>query len=426
VTSLFAALCYAEFAAMVPVAGSAYTYAYATMGELFAWIIGWDLILEYAVASASVAQGWSHYFQSFLALVNQGKAVVPAALSSAPFDYHPDKGFFATGATLDLPAILISLAIMLILVKGVRESARFNAVIVSIKLTVIVLVIGLGASYVVPDNWHPFAPYGLGGVGLFGKTLIGHSAADGSPVGMMAGAALVFYAYIGFDSVSTQAEEARNPKRDIPIALIASLLICTVLYILMAAVLTGMVPFAHIDIAAPVADAFSKVGKPWVAKVVSLGALAGITSVLLVQMLAQPRIFLAMARDGLLPRGFFGAVHPRFKTPWKATILTGFFVAAVGGLVPLNILADMVSIGTLLAFLMVCMAVLLMRRTHPDVPRPFRAPLGWFTPIAGVVSSLTLMLSLPAQNWARLVIWLAIGLCIYFGYGRRHSILSRT
>jgi APA family basic amino acid/polyamine antiporter len=422
ITCIFAALCYAEFASMVPVAGSAYTYAYATLGELFAWIIGWDLILEYAVASATVAHGWSHYFQDFLTFFHIG---LPHAFTNAPFDYNPDTGRLAlTGTMFDLPAIGIALLVTIVLVKGIRESASLNAGIVILKLAIVMFVIVVGARYVNPANWHPFAPFGLTGFSFFGHTVLGQTGPGGQPLGMLAGAAIVFFAYIGFDSISTHAEEARNPSRDVPIGILTSLVLCTILYIAVAAVLTGMVPYNQINIDAPVSDAFRQVGLPWAQLLISVGAIAGITSVLLVMMLSQPRIFLAMARDGLLPPGFFAAVHKRFRTPWKSTILTGVCVATMGAFLPLRILAELVNIGTLLAFVIVCAAVLIMRRTHPEVHRPFRAPLGSVVPVLGILCCLLLMFSLPAENWLRLFIWLVIGLAIYFGYGRRHSRLG--
>jgi len=423
IACVFAALCYAEFASMVPIAGSAYTYAYATLGELFAWIIGWDLILEYAVGSATVAHGWSHYFQDFIGIF---EIKIPHALTRAPFDFNPATGQLATtGTTIDLPAIIITAIITAILVKGIRESATFNATMVITKLTIVLLVIVLGAFYVDPKNWQPFAPYGLTGISFFGKTLLGQTGLGGEPLGMLAGAAVIFFAYIGFDSVSTHAEEARNPRRDVPIGIIASLLICTVLYIAVSAVLTGMVPYDKINIDAPVSNAFKQAGLPWAQFLISLGALAGITSVLLVMMLSQPRVLLAIARDGLLPTGFFGAVHPRFRTPWKSTILTGIFVGSLAAFLPLRILAELVNIGTLLAFVIVCSAVLIMRRTHPDAERPFRAPLVPLVPILGIAFCLLLMFSLPAENWFRLIIWLLIGFVIYFSYGRYHSVMAR-
>ena len=420
---VFAALCYAEFASMIPVAGSAYTYAYATLGEMLAWVIGWDLILEYGVASATVAHGWSQYFQHFLEMFG---VHLPNVLTRAPFDYDPEVGrIFATSTVCDLPAIVIAGIITVILVIGIRESASFNAVMVIVKVAIVLFVIAVGAFYVNPENWRPFAPYGTTGVSLFGHTILGQTGKGGEPLGMLAGAGVVFFAYIGFDSVSTHAEEARNPRRDVPIGIIVSLVFCTILYVAVAAVITGMVPYKDINIDAPVADAFGRVGLPWAQFLVSLGAITGMTSVMLVLMLSQPRVLLAMARDGLLPPGFFGAVHDRFRTPWKSTILTGLFVAAFGGFLPLRILAELVNIGTLLAFVIVCAAVLVMRRTHPEAERPFRAPLVPFVPVAGIATCLLLMFALPWENWGRLALWLLIGFGIYFGYSRRHSCLAR-
>jgi APA family basic amino acid/polyamine antiporter len=421
-TCFFAAMCYAEFASMVPVAGSAYTYAYATLGELFAWIMGWDLILEYAVASATVAHGWSHYFQDFLHFFH---IALPHQFTNAPFDYDLATGHFAvTGTWFDLPAIAIALIVTAILVKGISESASVNTAIVIVKLAIVFFVIVVGALYVRPANWHPFAPFGLSGLSFFGHTVMGQTGPGGQPLGMLAGAAIVFFAYIGFDSISTHAEEARNPSRDVPIGILTSLVLCTFLYIAVAGVVTGMVPYNQINIDAPVSDAFRVVGLPWAELLVSIGAVAGITSVLLVMMLSQPRIFLAMARDGLLPTGFFGAVHERFRTPWKSTILTGLCVAAMGAFLPLRILAELVNIGTLLAFVIVCAAVLIMRRTHPEVHRPFRVPFGPVIPVLGILSCMMLMFSLPVANWVRLAVWLVIGLIIYFSYGIRHSCIT--
>lgn len=426
---IFAALCYAEFASMVPVAGSAYTYAYATLGELLAWIVGWDLVLEYAVASATVAHGWSHYFQDLIQLFGWTMFAPGQALekySNSPIDFDTASGHIVrTIYSFDLPALLISVIITIVLVKGIRESATFNAAMVAVKVAIVFFVIAVGAMYVDPRNWHPFAPFGFGGLTFFGKTVWGQTSSGGEPLGVMAGAATIFFAYIGFDSISTHAEEAKNPKRDVPIGIIASLALCTVLYIAVSAVLTGMVPYNKIAIDAPVSNAFTQVGLPWARYLVSFGALTGITSVLLVMMLSQPRILLAMARDGLLPASFFGAVHERFRTPWKSTILVGIFVSILASFLPLAILADLVNIGTLLAFVIVCGAVLIMRKTNPNAERPFRAPLGMFVPIAGIVICLLLMFSLPKENWYRLVIWLGIGLLIYFGYGRQHSVMAQ-
>jgi basic amino acid/polyamine antiporter, APA family len=420
---VFAALCYAEFASMVPVAGSAYTYAYATMGELMAWIIGWDLVLEYAVVSATVAHGWSHYFQNFIGIFG---LQLPAALTRAPFDFDPATGaFITTGSYTDVTAIIITLVVTAILVKGIRESAGFNAVMVGVKLVVVLFVIVVGIAFVNPDNWTPFAPYGLTGVSFFGKTVLGQTGAGGVPLGMLAGAAIIFFAYIGFDSVSTHSEEAKNPRRDVPIGIIASLLICTVLYVVVSAVLTGMVRYDRINIDAPVADAFRQAGLTWAQFIIGIGAITGMTSVLLVMMLSQPRVFLAMARDGLLPPSFFGAVHPRFRTPWKSTILTGCFVALLAAFLPLRVLAELTNIGTLFAFTMVCAAVLVVRRTNPEFDRPFRAPFVPLTPILGIVFCLMLMFSLPAENWLRLLVWLVIGMVIYFAYGRHNSVMAK-
>jgi APA family basic amino acid/polyamine antiporter len=422
IACVFAALCYAEFASMAPVAGSAYTYAYATLGELFAWIIGWDLILEYAVASMTVAHGWSKNFQDILAIAG---IHLPQALRDAPFNYDPATGsMIATGSWFDLPAMVIAALVTWVLVKGIRESASVNTAIVILKVAVVFFVIIVGAFYVNPDNWRPFAPYGYTGLSFFGQTVAGSTDAGGHPVGVLAGAAIIFFAYIGFDSVSTHAEEAKVPQKDVPFGIIVSLVVCTILYILVAGVLTGMVPTPQINIETPVSDAFRQAGLPWARFLVSAGAVAGITSVLLVMMLSQPRVWLAMARDGLVPPSFFGAVHEKFRTPWKATILTGVLVALGGGLLPLRVLADLTNIGTLFAFVVVCAAVMIMRRKAPDAERPFRAPLGMFTPVAGIVTCLILMFSLAPENWLRLFVWLLIGLGIYFLYSRHHSVMK--
>ena len=429
---VFAALCYAEFASMVPVAGSAYTYAYATLGELFAWIIGWDLILEYAVGSATVAHGWSAHFQEFTPIFGFH---VPKIIATAPVNYCvsvgagcPHTGFVSTGAYFDLPAVLITFILTIVLVKGIKESASFNAIMVAVKLVIVLLVIGIGTYLLITrygtSNWTPFAPYGYTGVSFFGKTIFGKEAAGGEPLGMFAGAAIIFFAYIGFDSVSVHSEEAREPAKDVPIGIIASLIICTILYIAVSAILTGMVPYKEIDINAPVVEAFKRAGLTWMQYLVAFGAMTGITSVLLVMMLSQPRVMLALGRDGLVPNSFFGDVHPKWRTPWKSTILTGLFVASMAGFIPLSILAEMTSIGTLFAFVIVCGAVIVMRRTNPNANRPFRAPLVPLVPILGIATCLLLMFSLPAENWYRLIIWLVIGLVIYFAYGRRHSVMS--
>lgn len=440
---VFAALCYAEFASMAPVAGSAYNYAYATLGELMAWVIGWDLILEYAVASSTVAHGWSKYAQDLLKQFHIDLFVEGGALhrfSDAPFDFNgkaqavektlatgehvlvESGAFFSTGYFFDLPAILITLIVTAILVRGVSESAMTNAIMVAIKISVVLFIIIAGWQFVDPANWTDnFAPYGYGGITLFGQPLFG-----GTDKGMMAGAAGIIFAYLGFDAVSTQAEEAKNPRRDLPIGIIGSLIICTVLYIAVSAVLTGMVPYNKIDVNAPLAVAFQQVGFRSARFIVAVGALAGITSVLLVMMMGQPRIFLAMARDGLMPINFFGAVHPKWQTPYKSTILTGLVVATAASLLPLSILADLTNIGTLFAFALVCASVLILRYVDPDHPRPFRVPFSPVFPALGIILCVALMLSLPSENWMRLVAWLVVGLVIYFSYGYFHSRLRHT
>lgn len=424
IACIFAALCYAEFASMAPVAGSAYTYGYATMGEMFAWIIGWDLMLEYAVSSAAVAHGWSKYFQNLLGMWG---LKIPPAFQDAPFEYDLHTGnFTSTGSLLDLPAALVSMALTVVLVLGIRQSTWANGIMVVVKIAVVLFAIFAGLLYINPENWEPFAPYGYSGVSFFGYTIWGQESAGGKPVGMLAGAAIIFFAYIGFDAVSTHAEEAKKPERDVPIGIITSLVVCTVLYIAMAAVLTGMVPYNQLDKDAPVAEAFASAGLPGAQLLINIGAIAGMTSVMLVTMLSQPRVLLAMARDGLLPEGFFGAVHDKFKTPWKSTILTGLTVAALGSLLPLTVLADLVNIGTLLAFLIVCAAVLIMRRTNPEARRPFRVPFSPLIPLLGIAFCLLLMFSLPLENWLRLAIWLLAGFMIYVFYGRHHSKLGNA
>ncbi len=420
-TCVFAALCYAEFASMVPVAGSAYTYAYATLGELFAWIIGWDLILEYAVGSATVATGWSGYFQSVLAKFN---VHFPDALKEAPWRYDPGTGgLVATESFINLPAVIIVLIVTAVLVKGISESASFNAVMVAIKTSVVLFVIGVGAFFINPENWKPFAPYGWTGISFFGYQVAGQHDASGTPVGMLAGAAIIFFAYIGFDAVSTQTEEAKNPQRDVPIGIIASLLICTFLYIGVVAVLTGMVKYNQLDIHAPVSRAFAQNGIGWAEWIIALAGVAGITSVLLVMMLSAPRVFLAMARDGLVPRKFFAEIHPKFQTPWKSQILISLFVIFLAGFLPIDSLLHLTNIGTLLAFAIVCAAVLVMRKRYPNAERPFRCPWVPLIPVLGIACCLMLMFSLPAANWWRLMAWLAIGFAIYFFYGRHHSVM---
>ena len=413
----FAALCYAELAAMIPVSGSAYTYSYATLGEIVAWIIGWDLILEYAVGNMAVAVGWSGYFVRLcgslvglkfpLWLVNDHTTAsgIVAQGGDALANYSSTTLPTIAGhaVALNLPALLVVAAVTALLIYGIRESARTNTTIVIIKVAVVVFVISFGAFLVHPTNWHPFLPTGIGGV--------------------MSGAAIVFFAFIGFDAVSTTAEETKNPQRNMPIGIIASLIICTVLYVLMAGVITGMRTYTtYLGDPAAVATAFSD--RPWATALISAGALAGITSVLLVFQLGQPRIFMAMARDGLLPE-YFAKIHPRFRTPHITTIWTGVAVGGVAMLTDIGSLADLTNIGTLFAFVLVCLGVIILRRKNADRPRPFRVPFVPLFPILGVLFCGALMLSLPIETWIRFFVWLAIGLCIYFFYGVWHSKLRR-
>jgi basic amino acid/polyamine antiporter, APA family len=447
----FAGLCYAEFAAMIPLAGSAYTYAYATLGELIAWIIGWDLTLEYAMGASTVSSGWSNHFIEFLRIFNlrvplwlaydhwtglrfavdsiarqQVIATHPSVLPGSQEFLHLIDGIkhapsadimarahellaaptiFGVEIGFNLPAFVIALLITTILVIGIQESARFNSGIVVLKVSVVLFVLALGSQYVNPGNWghswSTFAPYGFSGIG--------------------AAAAYIFFAYIGFDAVSTTAQEAKNPQRDLPIAIICSLLVCTVLYIGIAAVLTGMVPWREVNIEAPIARAFLDRNLAWASYIITAGALAGLTSVMLVMLLGQTRVLYAMAKDGLLPRKFFAAIHPKFRTPYKNTILVGLLAAVVGSVTPIDDIGKMVNIGTLLAFVIVCVSILVLRYTQPDRPRPFRTPFVPVVPVLGILFNCYMMYKLGWVNWARLIIWLIIGLAIYFTYGRKHS-----
>ncbi len=447
----FAGLCYAEFAAMIPLAGSAYTYAYATLGELLAWIIGWDLTLEYAMGASTVSSGWSNHFIELLNIFHikmplwlaydhwtalktaenivarqiaqaSDSSLVPgsqafldkvSALTSAPSAELLQRAHELLGAPhlfgmeigFNLPAFIIALIITAVLVVGIKESARFNATIVTIKVAVVLFVIALGARYINSANWgsdwHSYAPHGFAGIG--------------------AGAAYIFFAYIGFDAVSTTAQEAKNPQRDLPIGMIASLAICTVLYIAVAGVLTGMVHWQQINIEAPVARAFLDRGLSTASHIITVGALAGLTSVMLVMLLGQTRVLYSMANDGLLPKKFFAAVHPKFRTPWKNTILVGLLAAIVGSVTPIDDIGRMVNIGTLLAFVIVSVSVMVLRYTNPDQPRPFRTPWVPLIPILGVISNGYMMAKLGVWNWIRLIAWLAIGLVVYFTYSVKHS-----
>jgi len=447
----FAALCYAEFAAMIPLAGSAYTYAYATLGELFAWIIGWDLTLEYAMGASTVSSGWSNHFIELLEIFHlrmplwlaydhwtglriaegtiarqmaqaSDSSLVPgtqaflarvADIMTAQSPELVERGhqllnaphLFGMEIGVNVPAFLIALVITAILAVGIRESARFNSGIVVIKVSVVLFVIGLGFKYVSFSNWGhdwpSFAPYGISGIG--------------------AAAAYVFFAYIGFDAVSTTAQEAKNPQRDLPVGIILSLLICTALYILVAGVLTGMVPWRDVNIEAPIARAFLDRGLSGASHIITLGALAGLTSVMLVMLLGQTRVLYSMANDGLLPKKIFADIHPKWRTPWKNTILVGLLAAAVGSVTPIDDIGRMVNIGTLLAFVIVCIAIMVLRRTNPAQARPFRTPWVPLVPILGILFNGYMMLRLGKWNWIRLVVWLAIGLVVYFTYSRHHS-----
>jgi APA family basic amino acid/polyamine antiporter len=423
VACLFAALCYAEFASLVPVSGSAYTYAYATLGELPAWVLGWALVLEYAGGAALVANGWSSYLQSVLSSFGLH---LPLAVSGPVVRYDPHLGrLLATGSFVNLPAVAIVLVLMVVLIAGIRESARFNAAMVVVKLAAVLFVVGVGAFYVDPRNWRPFAPYGLGGIGAFGKVFFGSADAGGRPLGMLAGAALAFLSYFGFDAVSAQSEEARRPQRDVPIGILWSLIVCTGLYMAVIAVLTGMVRYDRLDLNAPLANAFEQVGLGWAKLLIALAGVAGITTVLLVLLLSLPRILLALARDGLLPASFFAAVHPRFRTPYKATLATGLLVGLTTAFLPIDLIVNLAIMGTLFIFVVVCAAIPVMRRLHPAAERLFRVPLVPLIPLLGAASCLLLMCGLPSENWLRLLIWFAVGMAIYFFYGRRHSVLAR-
>jgi len=445
VACAFAGLCYAEMASTVPVAGSAYTYAYATMGEFVAWLIGWDLILEYMVGATTVAIGWSGYVTSVLRDVG---IHIPAQYTAAPGTklieipnaiadkLHMRHGWTAAGdtllqlladnkidysgfaqvtAVLNIPAMLIVVLVSTLLVVGIQESAKVNNVIVVIKVAVVLLFIGLGLRYVSADNWggkfipdrdpNDFFKYGWGGI--------------------FRGAGLVFFAYIGFDAVSTTAQEAKNPQRDMPIGIIGSLVICTILYVLAALVMTGVVNYKQLNVPDPVAVAIDAMGMKWMSGIVKLGAIAGLSSVILVMLLSQPRIFFAMAKDGLLPQAV-SKIHPRFRTPWITTIITGLIVMTAAGTLPISVAGELTSIGTLFAFAVVSAGVLWLRLTQPDVERPFKAPVVWFTAPMGVISSLVLMATLPVDTWIRLIVWMAIGLVIYFAYGASHSVLGNS
>jgi APA family basic amino acid/polyamine antiporter len=429
----FAGLCYAEFASLIPIAGSAYTYGYATLGELFAWIIGWDLILEYAFGAATVASGWSGYFVSLLD--DLGLHISPRWIATPGTEMIFYKGHWATldsvqqmlstagidpgslphavGA-FNLVAFLAIAVVTFVLVVGIKESANFNSAIVILKVAIVLVFIAIAGEFVLRHpslaaaNWHPFIPPNTGKFGVYGLS------------GVARGAAVIFFAYIGFDAVSTAAQEAKNPQKDMPIGILGSLVICTVLYILVSGLLTAMVPYTDLNVSAPVAIAIDATGVRWGSLLVKAGAVAGLGSVMLVMMLGQSRVFYSMSRDGLLPK-WAGAIHSRFRTPWISSIVVGVCVAGFASFIPIGDLAVLVNIGTLLAFVIVCAGVWILRRKRPDLPRPFKTPLVPLVPILGILTSLAAMLSLPSKTWWRLLIWLAIGLLVYAFYGRTHS-----
>lgn len=407
-----AGLCYAEFAAMLPVSGSAYSYAYATLGEIVAWFIGWNLVLEYLFAASTVAVGWSGYLNSFLHTISGWIGVdvaFPEALSSAPLAVSNGR-ITQTGALINLPAVAIVIAISGVCYRGITQSASLNTVIVAIKLSVILLFMGFSAQYVNPENWVPFVPP-TNDAGQFGWA------------GVARAASIVFFAYIGFDAVSTAAQEAKNPQRDMPIGILGSLVICTVLYIVMSGVLTGMLPYTQLGTEKPVATALAAYPSLlWLKTLVEIAAIAGLSSVILVMLMAQPRIFYAMATDGLIPK-FFSRVHPKYQTPYAGQAFVGFFAAILAGLLPISVLGDLVSMGTLLAFATVCIGVLVLRKTRPDLQRSFRVPLPYLVCPLGAAACLYLFSLAFADNWHWMSVWIVAGMAIYFAYGRRHSLL---
>ncbi|MDR3262620.1 MAG: amino acid permease [Tannerella sp.] len=407
---IMAGLCYAEFAAMIPVAGSAYSYSYATLGEFIAWLIGWDLILEYLFAASTVAVGWSGYIVSFFSDLG---IHMPVTLTSAPFDFVHGEGWVSTGSLVNFPAICVIALFCTLLLGGIKRSSMLNNVIVIIKLIVILLFIGFGASYIDTSNWTPYIPENTGQFGFFGWS------------GILRGAGVIFFAYIGFDAVSTAAQEAKDPQKSMPKGMLYSLMICMVLYILVTIVLTGIVNYKDLNVPAPIAYAIDRAGEGlfWLRPFIKIGAIAGLSSVILVLMLGQSRIFYIMSKDGLLPP-VFSKVNRKYGTPHYSTIMTGLSCGVIAGLLPINVLGELVSIGTLMAFVLVCTSIIVLRKTRPDVKRPFKTPFVPFVPVLGIVICLSQMLALPMDTWIRLFAWMAIGLVCYFCYGKKHSKLN--
>jgi APA family basic amino acid/polyamine antiporter len=407
----FAGLCYSEFATMIPIAGSAFTYSYATMGELLAWIIGWDLVLEYAVGAATVSIGWS---STLVALLHQFRIHLPPAVLASPWQQVRLADGTVIRGVVNLPAVFIIAMISLLLIRGIKESSTANAIIVFLKVSVILVFIAIGWKFVQPSNLKPFIPQNTTGeFGQFGWS------------GILAGAGMIFFAYIGFDAVSTAAQEVKNPKRDMPIGIFGSLAVCTVLFILYCYVLTGIVNYRELNVAAPLSLALERIPYGWLSVAMNLAVLAGLTSVILVMLLGQSRVFFSMSHDGLLPK-LFSDVHPKFRTPWRCNLLLMLFVGVFSAFAPIAIVGNMTSIGTLFAFVLVCGGIIVMRRTYADAPRPFRTPLVPLVPLLGIIANLGLMFGLGLSNWLRLIVWLVLGLVVYFAYSQHHSRVRKT
>jgi len=418
---MFASLCYAEFASVLPVEGSAYAYAYGTIGELFAWFIGWNLVLEYMMGATTVAVAWSGYFVKLLHLFHVEVPLQWCNDLSTAIEKSAALGMEAPTWAFNLPAFIITWLVTYVLVKGIKEAANTNNVIVIVKIAVVLFVIVVGAFYINTDNWTPFIPDEVKTVAEDGSTKINFGFG-----GVLTAATIVFFAYIGFDAVSTQSGEAINPKKDVPFAIIASLIICTVLYILVSLVLTGMVRYDQLDKAAPVASAFSGIGINWAVFIITIAATAGLTSVMLVMMLGQSRIFLGMAKDGLLPRSLFATLHPKFKTPYKSTILIGALISIIASVTPIDKISQMCSMGTLLAFAMVCVAVMILRYKKPELERPYRTPAVYVVGTLGVLFNLFLMTQVRKETWIAFILWGGLGIIVYFLYSKNNSNLNKT